>query len=195
MQTHRQHIAAVAAKLMVEHGIQDIQRAKQKAAQQLGLHDDALLPAHHEVEEALRQHQRLFRGEKQQTSLRALREAALHAMAFFQRFHPRLAGAVLDGTADTYSTVQLHVHSDDSDAVLHWLNEHGIPYQQRNRRIWLSRQQAWDAPVCQFTAEDVSFDVFILPLTCLHQGLYVPAEDKPMLRISAEKLKALLDQP
>ena len=177
---------------MVEHSIQDIQRAKRKAAQQLGLHDDALLPTHQDVEEALRQHQRLFRGEKQQTSLHALRVAALDAMTFFQQFHPRLAGAVLDGTADTYSAVQLHVHCDVPEDVLHWLNAHHIPYQQRSRRVWQSRQHALDVLVCQFNAEDVAFDVLILPFSCLHQGLYLPAEEKPMPRASAEKLKPLL---
>jgi len=54
------------------------------------------------IEDALREHQRLFqRGHA--AGLRQRREAALHALEFFRLFDPRLVGPVLDGTADAHS--------------------------------------------------------------------------------------------
>ena len=58
----RQHLAFEAARLMAEGGIRDYHQAKLKAAQRLGIHDDASLPRNCEIDEALRDYQRLFLG-------------------------------------------------------------------------------------------------------------------------------------
>lgn len=125
----RQRLAHEAARLMAEGGIRDFQMAKRKAAQRLGILDDASLPRNHEIEEALRQYQRLFLGDRQPAEVHRRREAALRALEFFAGFQPRLVGPVLEGTADARSPVDLHLHSDDPDAVPRWLDEHGIPAQ------------------------------------------------------------------
>ena len=93
----RHRLAHEAARLMAEGGIRDYHQAKLKAAQRLGIHDDASLPRNREIEEALREYQRLFQGEAQASSLRQRREAALRALEFFAAFDARLVGPVLDG--------------------------------------------------------------------------------------------------
>ena len=50
----RQRLAHEAARLMAEGGIRDYHQAKLKAAQRLGIHDDASLPRNREIEDALR---------------------------------------------------------------------------------------------------------------------------------------------
>jgi hypothetical protein len=113
----RVRIAQEAARLMSEHGIRDHGQAKRKAAERLGIRDEAAMPRNAEIDEALREFQRLFRGDVQPRVLHERREAAREAMRFFARFEPRLVGAVLDGTADEHSAVTLHLHSDDLTAV------------------------------------------------------------------------------
>lgn len=188
----RQRLALEAARLMAESGIRDYRMAKCKAAQRLGILDDASLPRNREIEEALRQYQRLFLGDRQLAEVRRRREAALRALEFFAAFEPRLVGPVLDGTADARSAVDLHLHSDDPDAVPRWLDEHGVPAQPRSRRLRLDRDRELDAPGWLFSAEDLAFDATVLPLDGLRQAPLSGIDARPMRRASAVQLRTLL---
>lgn len=188
----RQHLAFEAARLMAEGGIRDYHQAKLKAAQRLGIHDDASLPRNREIEDALREYQRLFLGGGQPADVRRRREAALRALEFFHDFEPRLVGPVLEGTADGNSAVALHLHSDDPDSVPRWLDEHGVPAQSRSRHLRLDRERGADFPVWLFAAEDLGFDVTVLPLDVLRQAPLSGIDEKPMRRASASQLRALL---
>ena len=57
----RRAVAQEAARIMAEHGIGDFLQAKRKAADRLGVNDVAVLPKNIEIEAALPAHQRLFR--------------------------------------------------------------------------------------------------------------------------------------
>lgn len=188
----RQRLAHEAARLMAEGGIRDYHQAKLKAAQRLGIFDDASLPRNREIEDALREYQRLFLGSDQPAEVRRRREAALRALEFFRGFEPRLVGAVLDGTADANSAVALHVHSEDPDAIPRWLDEHGVPAQSRSRHLRLDRERDGDFPVWLFSAEDLSFDVTVLPPDVLRQAPLSGIDEKPMRRASATQLRLLL---
>ena len=188
----RRQLAHEAARLMAEGGIRDFHQAKLKAAQRLGIHDDASLPRNREIEDALREHQRLFAGSDQLAELRRRREAALRALDFFRRFEPRLVGAVLDGTADANSAVALHLHDDDADVIPRWLDEHGVPAVARDRHLRLNRSREGDFPVWLFSAENLSFDVTVLPADVLRQAPLSAIDGKPMRRASAAQLQALL---
>ena len=96
----RHRLAHEAARLMAEGGVRDFHQAKLKAAARLGIHDDASLPRNREIEQALREYQRIFLGDLQAEALRQRREAAIRALEFLAGFEPRLVGPVLDGTAD-----------------------------------------------------------------------------------------------
>ncbi len=188
----RRRLAHEAARLMAEGGIRDYHQAKLKAASRLGIHDDASLPRNREIEDALREYQRLFAGDGQREALRQRREAALPAMAFFAPFSPRLAGPVLEGTADASSPITLHLHSDDPDAVARFLQEHGIPAEARNRRLRLDRARASDLPVWVFSAEGLGYDLTVLPALALRQAPLSTVDERPMRRASEAQLRQLL---
>ncbi|MFT3755031.1 MAG: hypothetical protein QM769_03655 [Pseudoxanthomonas sp.] len=177
---------------MAESGLRDYPLARRKAASRLGISDEASLPNHREIEEALRQYQRLFAGDAHATELRTRREAALRALEFFAPFSPRLVGPVLDGTADAHSPVQLHLHADDTDAVARFLDEHGIPAQASSRRLRMDRERNIELPAWSFSAEDLAFDLVVLPQTALHQPPLSRLDDKPMQRASTTQLAQLL---
>lgn len=187
----RQRLATEAARLMAESGIADYHQAKLKAAQRLGIHDDASLPRNTEIEEALRQYQRLFRRDAGD-ELQRRREAALEALRFFREFEPRLVGPVLEGTADARSPVMLHVHADDADALARFFEQHDIPAQPRGRRLRLDRHREYDAPTWVFSADGLPFDVTVLPLDVLRQAPLSPVDEKPMRRASAAQLRQLV---
>jgi hypothetical protein len=187
----RHRLAHEAARLMAESGIRDYHQAKLKAAERLGISDDASLPRNREIEDALREYQRLFQRDGD-TLLLQRREAAQRAMAFFSEFQPRLVGPVLDGTADANSPVALHLHCDDADAVARFLDQHGIPATGRSRRLRLDRERDAEFPVWVFSAEGVAFDLTVLPVDILRQAPLGNVDEKPMRRASAMQLQQLL---
>ncbi|WP_374321766.1 hypothetical protein [Pseudoxanthomonas kaohsiungensis] len=188
----RHRLAHEAARLMAEGGIRDFHQAKLKAAARLGIHDDASLPRNREIEDALREYQRIFLGQGQARALRQRREAAARALEFLAPFEPRLVGPVLDGTADATSAVLLHAYTDDADAVARFLDEHGIPAEPRERQLRLDRERRAELPVWVFGAEDLAFDITVLPLHALRQAPLSSVDERPMRRASLAQLRQLL---
>jgi len=120
----RNHVAALAARLMAEDGISDFALAKRKAARKLGLAESAALPDDGEVEAALRTYQRLFQEEEQQVRRQQLLAVAARLMSATQRFNPYLTGAVLDGTAGRYAEIDIQLFADSAkDVEIFLLNE------------------------------------------------------------------------
>jgi hypothetical protein len=188
----RRRVAIEAARLISEHGIRDYHQAKLKAAQRLGLGDDQGLPRNREIEDALREHQRLFQSESQPQALRERREAAVDAMRFLARFEPRLVGAVLEGTADTHSAVALHVFCDSPEEVAVFLHEHGVPFEQRTRTLRIDRQHSAEFPVLLFAAQGIAVDLTLMPRDALRQPPLDRIDERPMRRASLASLEAML---
>ena len=194
LQRNRLRVAQEAARLMSEHGIRDFHHAKLKAAERLGILDSQALPRNLEVEQALREHQRLFLADSQPQLLRQRREAAVEAMRFLAAFEPRLVGSVLEGTADAHSAVCLHVYSDDPEAVVLYLREHGVPIDTQVRRLRYSRDDQPEYPVLLFAADELPFDLTVLPRDALRQAPLDRADDRPMRRASLAQVEMLLDE-
>ena len=177
---------------MAEGGIRDYHQAKLKAADRLGIHDDASLPRNREIEDALREYQRLFQGDEQRDVLRERREAALRALEFFAAFQPRLVGPVLEGTADANAPVSLHLYADDAKAVAAFLDDRRVPAEPRVRRLRLDRERSADFDVWVFSAEGLTFDLTVLPLDALRQAPLSNVDEKPMKRASLSQLRDML---
>jgi hypothetical protein len=125
----RREIAAAAARLMAEDGINDYGAAKRKAAKNLGATESETLPGNDEIAEELRAYQAIYQAEEQPERLRMLREAAIEAMTLLADFKPCLTGAVLDGTAGRNADIELDLFADSSKDVEIMLLSHSIPYQ------------------------------------------------------------------
>lgn len=193
LRERRHRLAHEAARLMAESGIRDFHQAKLKAAERLGILEDASLPRNREIEEALREYRRLFGdGAAQADRLHHQRQAALHALDFFAPFQPRLVGAVLDGLADEHTPVSLHLHHDEPHQVAAFLLEQGIPAESRMRRLRLDRDRVADVDVWLFSAEGHTFDLAVLPASALRQAPLSTVTEKPMARASASQLRMLL---
>jgi hypothetical protein len=192
IQRNRVIVAQEAARLMTQHGIRDFHRAKLKAAERLGILDTKALPSNLEIEQAVREHQRLFLADSQPQLLLQRRHAAVEAMRFLARFEPRLVGAVLEGTADAHSAVCLHVYCDDIEAVGHFLGEHGVPFETQTRRLREQPGNPAEYPVLLFAADDVAFDLTVLPHDALRRAPMDRIDDRPMRRASTVQVEMLL---
>jgi hypothetical protein len=188
----RRRVALEAARLISEHGIRDYQMAKRKAAQHVGVGDEGCLPRNREIEDALREHQRLFRGGEQPRALRVRREAARDAMRFLERFEPRLVGAVLDGTADSHTPIGLHVFDDSPQAVTGFLDDHGIAFETRARTLRLDRERSAQFPVLRLDAGGVAVEVTVFPRDALRQAPLDRIDERPQQRASLATLDAML---
>jgi len=189
----RRRIAVEAARLISEQGLRDYGVAKRKAAERLGLvAADTALPKNSDIEEALREYQRLFDAQDQPQRLRHLREVAREALQFFAPFEPRLVGAVLDGSADRHSAVCLHVFSDDVESVLGFLEERSIPVEQQDRPLRLSRDTTREFPALLFKAGTTAIDLTVLPTDLLRHAPLDRNGDKPMRRGTLAMLDNLL---
>jgi len=192
VQRNRLRVAQEAARLMSEHGIRDFHHAKLKAAERLGVHDAQALPRNNEIEDALREHQRIFHADSQPQLLRERREAAVEAMRFLERFEPRLVGSVLEGTADAHSAVCLHVFADNPDEVTLFLRERGVPVDTQTRRLRITRDEQTEYPVLLFAADGLPFDLTVLPRDALRQAPLDRVDEKPMRRASLAMAEELL---
>ncbi len=172
--------------------MRDYAEARRKAAQRLGIDNDALLPRNADIDQALRDRLALFSSDRQPARLQQLRNAAIDAMEFLHQFEPRLVGAVLDGTADEHSAVCLHVFTDNADAVGHFLADHGIPYDREDRSLRLDPRREIKAPAVMFAAGDASFDLTVLPIDGLRQAPMARNGHKPMERASLARLRQLI---
>jgi hypothetical protein len=188
----RRRIAVEAARLISEGGLRDYRQAKLKAAARLGVRDEADLPRNDEIEDALREHQRLFHANDHEATLRRLRTTAREAMRFLRAHEPRLVGAVLDGSADEHSAVCLHLYTDQPRDVLGLLMEQGIPFEEHTRRMRIDRDTTRDVPALAFGADGTPIDLTLLPYDLLRQAPLDRISGRPMQRATLAAVDALL---
>jgi len=130
----RTRIAAAAARLMAEDGIDNFALAKRKAARQLGAADTESLPTNDEVESALRDYRALYQAEEHPERIAELRRVALDAMRALERFSPYLTGPVLKGIAGPYAEIDLQLYPDSAKDVELFLLERNIVFDTAETR-------------------------------------------------------------
>jgi hypothetical protein len=189
----RRAIAVEAARLMAEHGIRDFLIAKRKAAERFGVEDGAVLPKNLEIEDALREHQRLFGRDTHAASLEAQRRAALRAMQWLEEFDPRLVGPVLSGTATEHAAVLLHLFADRAESVAMKLLDHDVPYEVTERRVKMNAERVLAYPGVRFEVDDQPIEATVFPTDGIRQAPVSPVDGRPMRRADAAELEALLE--
>ena len=130
-----------AARLMAEEGIVSIAVAVQRAARQMGVTDRGSLPSELEVQAALKLHQSLFQADSQPQECLSLRQAAVEIMRLLARFSPWLVSAVLDGSANRFSRIELEMILDDAKQLEMFLLNEGIRFEIHSRRSTLSHHE------------------------------------------------------
>jgi len=139
----RARIAAAAARLMAEDGIDDFAVAKRKAARQLGALDTQSLPRNDEIEAELRAYRALYQAEDHPQVISELRRIALDAMQALEQFSPYLTGPVLKGIAGPYAEIDLQLFPDSAKDVEIFLLDRNIAFStQEGRRYSGDRSRA-----------------------------------------------------
>jgi hypothetical protein len=130
MESAKSEIAAAAARMVVEEGL-EYGPAKRRAVRQLGLNSRSALPDNVAIEEAVREYIELFCADTQPVELAALRKLALTWMERLAQFRPYLGGAVWHGTATRLSDIYIQLFCDDPKSAEMALIENNVDYEPR----------------------------------------------------------------
>jgi hypothetical protein len=130
MESLKSEIAAVAARMVVEEGL-DFGAAKRRAVKQMGLSGRTALPGNEEIEDEVMDYIALFCADTQPAELSALRRLALVWMQRMSVFKPYLGGAVWHGSATRLSDIYLQLFCDDCKSAEIALIEHRVDYVPR----------------------------------------------------------------
>jgi len=136
----RARIAAAAARLMAEDGIDDFALAKRKAARQLGAAETESLPRNDEIEAELRAYRALYQTDEHPQVIDELRRLALDAMRALERFSPYLTGPVLKGIASPYAEIELQLFPDSTKDVEIFLLDQNVPFTTQETRRYSGDQ-------------------------------------------------------
>jgi len=187
----RGRIAHLAARIMVEDGVEDYATAKRKAARQAGVPDTRQLPTNEEVEAALRVQQSLYGGEAHRESLRELREHAVGVMRELERFNPYLTGSVLSGNAGKYADINLQLYTDSVKAVEIFLMDRDVAYDAGQCRLYIGEEQR---TLPKFTIDDdgIEVEIVVFALDDLRHPVRTTPEGKPIERARLPQVEALL---
>lgn len=122
-------LASVAARLVVEEGL-EYASAKRQAVKQLGLNGARVpLPDQAAMDAAVREHIAIFCADTQPAELRALREEALVWLERLTEFTPYLGGAVWHGTATRHSDIYIQLFCEDPKSAEWRLLDKGVHYE------------------------------------------------------------------
>lgn len=130
----RARIAAAAARIMAEDGVDDFAVAKRRAARQVGAPEGQGLPGNEEVEAELRAYRALYQAGEHDERIAEMRAIALDAMRALERFKPYLTGPVLKGIAGPFADIALQLFPESAKDVEIFLLERNLPFETREAR-------------------------------------------------------------
>jgi hypothetical protein len=187
----RARIAAAAARLMAEDGIDDFALAKRKAARQLGALDTQALPRNDEIEAELRAYRALYHADEHARLIEHLRHIALEAMRALERFHPYLTGPVLKGTAGPYAEIDLQLFPDSAKDVEIFLLDRSIPFATHEARRY-SGDKAHPASVITLVWQSVPLRLSVFDPRVERVALKTSIAGRVLERAGLSEVSALL---
>ena len=195
MHAIKEEIAATAARLVVEEGL-DFGSAKRKALAQLDVPERSPLPDNDTLERAVEEYIAVFCAEEQALELRALRLLAARWMQRLQAFRPFLAGAVWSGIATRRSDIYLQLFCEDSKMMEIELINMNIDFSPRRVKGLLGEPvealsvHAWNEEL----GEDIGLHLMVYDQDDLRRVPRLDARGRPM-RGDLRAVQALLQGP
>ena len=104
----------------------------------------------------------------------------------------RLVGPVLEGTADRYSRISVHLFCDPPDAVAMDLNERGIGYHQEERRIRWHDGSHRRVQMLVTEADGSTVELALFTRKDLRQAPPCPVHGHPQRRAPVAEVESLL---
>ena len=187
-------VAAIAARLLCDGDDPDFAAARQRAHLELGLQAGVSSADNLAIHRAMVEYLGLFHHQAQAQLIDRMRRAALQAMTLLSAFSPRLCGPVWYGTAAAGSTVNLHLCSDEVEAVTRFLLERRIEYRLDEQPFRFSGAKvSRTMPVFDVTLGGEWFELAVFPSSGQYRLPISALDRRPMSGASAAELAATLD--
>lgn len=188
----RQRMAYEAARIMVEQGLADFDRARRKAAERTGILDRRSWPSNEAIAEALLTQRRLFHDLGHTREVERLRREAAEAMRAFKEFSPRLTGPVLGGTGSIDLGIQLYLFAERPEEVVFRLLDRQIPWQERERSLRYRGGERRNHPVFRFFAGETPVELIVLPRFAQRNPPLDPVTERPDRGADLKELERLM---
>jgi hypothetical protein len=188
----RRAIAAEAARIMSTQSQFNFRVAKLKAVERLGFDLHTTMPSNAEVVSALRAYQEFYGGPQHTRHVQKMREAALIVMRSLETFYPRLVGPVLEGTANEYARVSLHVFNDPPDAIVIHLLDKGLVFHNEQRKIRWHDGSYRQVQLVVTNAKDIEVELTLFSCIDLRQAPPSPVDGRPQRRAPISEVESLL---
>ncbi len=189
----RAAVANEAARIIQEEGLTDFRSAKEKAVARLGLSTSGTrLPSNEEIELALTERNRIFRGAEHPALLTELRKAALSILHSLEIHHARLVGPVLNGTATDFSAIDIHLFSDLPETIGVTLEVLGLDHRPSQIRHRFRHGEFERFPAYRFRTEDFECTATVFSIKHRRRSPLSPIDGKPMSRAGIQEVEALL---
>jgi hypothetical protein len=188
----RERLAYEAARILLDQGSGDYERARRKAAERLGVTNRRQWPTNDVIQDALLAQRRLFLGEKAVVEIDRLRRTALEAMAHLDAFSPRLIGGALHGVVSAHPQIELLLFADRVEDVIFTLLDLGIPWRAGERMMRYRCGQRDLHPMLAFVAGDVDVELIVLPPRGLRDPPLDPVTERPQRGADREALQRLI---
>jgi len=193
MSVIQDEIAAVAARLVVEEGL-DFGSAKRKALAQMDVPQRSPLPDNEALERAVEDYIAVFCADEQASELRALRLLAARWMRRLQPFKPYVSGAVWTGIATRRSDIYLQLFCEDSKMAEIELINQNIRFSPRRVKGLLGDPvdalsiHAWSEEL----GEDIGLHLMVYDLDDLRRAPKTDSRGRAM-RGSLDALEQLIE--
>jgi hypothetical protein len=133
--TVRLSIAARAAEIIMEEGIDDYQYAKKKAVRYLDLGSLDSLPSNNEIDKALLEYGLIFQNEIDVSTIFKIKEEALKIMALFSDFNPFFLSQITEGLVPKYPTININLFTDNMKEIEYVLLNNNINFEIKDSNI------------------------------------------------------------
>ena len=157
----RNSIRYEAARIIVDDGVRDYRRAKEKACQRLGVKTGLNVPKNMEIEDSVKDQLEIFsRDSLKRVQLQYL-EAAYDIMKMLQGYSPKLTGAALSGIITSASSVQIQVFSNTVEEIGALLELREIPHKLIEKRLRYARRVYSNVPGFEFAWYDIEIEILV----------------------------------
>lgn len=194
----RQLITREAARLMYQEGVSQYHTAKFMAARSVlsgggksaYIRNPSHLPSNGEINEAVDALAELHEGDTRYSQLFAMRILALEYMQKLERFSPRLIGSVSTGRIKKTSDIDIHIFTDDMEALLLYLDCQGWQYETAN--ITVSQNGILKAYTHIYIDSEYPIELSVYSNNEIRIRGRSSTDGKPIIRVSAAKLLELI---
>jgi hypothetical protein len=127
----KKHIAALAAEIMIEEGMNDYLFAKKKAAKILNYLDQMILPSNQDIDVAIREYQSTY-SSNAPNDFDFFKPLVVKLMSSLKKFNPHITGILQEGRTSVNQKILINLFTDDVKEIEYFLLSQNIQFKTKD---------------------------------------------------------------